>query len=78
MIKVKNAADIKAFGSHLRALRIQSGLTQEELANDCNISLSQIGRLERGEINTTIYTAYVLFKALKIEVADLFNYEFTE
>ena len=75
MIKVKNVEYIIAFGLNLRALRINSGLTQENLANDCNISLSQIGRLERGEINTTISTAYVLAKALKIEVADLFRFQ---
>nr|BFF36936.1 helix-turn-helix transcriptional regulator [Tenacibaculum mesophilum] len=74
MIKVKNKEFMQAFGENLKKLRKKANLTQEDLANDCNISLSQIGRIERGEINTTISTLYVLANALHIEVKELFNF----
>ncbi|MCG7501765.1 helix-turn-helix domain-containing protein [Tenacibaculum sp. Mcav3-52] len=74
VINVKNKEFMVAFGKNLKKLRKEVELTQEDLANDCNISLSQIGRIERGEINTTISTLYVLAKALDIEVAELFKF----
>lgn len=64
-----------AFGKNLKMLRNEAKLSQEDLANDCDISISQIGRIERGEINTTISTLFVLAKALKIEVKDLFDFK---
>lgn len=75
MIKIKNKKFIKAFGKNLKTLRKEANLSQEDLANDCDISISQIGRIERGEINTTISTLFVLSKALKIEVKDLFDFK---
>ncbi|TXD53600.1 helix-turn-helix domain-containing protein [Polaribacter sp. IC063] len=74
VIKVKNKKFIKAFGINLKMLRNEANLSQEDLANDCDISISQIGRIERGEINTTISTLFVLAKALNIEVKDLFGF----
>ena len=64
-----------AFGKNLKMLRNEAKLSQEDLANDCDISISQIGRIERGEINTTISTLFVLAKALNIEVKDLFDFK---
>ncbi|MDD7913195.1 helix-turn-helix domain-containing protein [Polaribacter ponticola] len=66
---------MKAFGKYLKMLRNKANLSQEDLANDCDISISQIGRIERGEINTTISTLYVLAKALNIEVKELFDFK---
>lgn len=74
MIKVKNIVFMKAFGENLKRLRNKANLSQEDLANDCDISISQIGRIERGEINTTISTLFVLARALNIEVKDLFYF----
>ncbi len=73
MINVKDEELLKKFGNNIRLLRKSAGLTQEELANDADISLSQIGRIERGEINSTISTAYVLSKALKVDLSELFK-----
>ncbi|WP_379967235.1 helix-turn-helix domain-containing protein [Epilithonimonas sp. UC225_85] len=65
---------IKAFGINLKKLRTENKIAQEELANSSDIPISQIGRIERGEINTTISTVYALSKALKINVQELFNF----
>ena len=75
MINIKNQEFISAFGKNLRKLRLGAKMSQEDLANDSNIPLSQIGRIERGEINTTISTAYVLAKALSIDIKDLFSFD---
>tara|TARA_R110002050_G_scaffold261556_1_gene401737 strand:- start:280097 stop:280321 length:225 start_codon:yes stop_codon:yes gene_type:complete len=74
VINVKNKKYIIAFGKNLKKLRKNVGLSQEDMANDADIPLSQVGRIERGEINTTISTVHVLAKALKIEVSELFRF----
>ncbi|MFD2144117.1 helix-turn-helix domain-containing protein [Mucilaginibacter antarcticus] len=72
MINIKNDKVIKAFGRRLRDLRISNGLSQEQLANMAEIPLSQVGRIERGEVNPTLSTISVLATALNIQIIDLF------
>lgn len=64
---------IKQVGSQIKKLREQSGLSQEDLANDCNIPKSQIGRIERAEINTTLRTIYKIAIVLKVKPEDLLS-----
>jgi transcriptional regulator with XRE-family HTH domain len=73
MINIRNKEYIKAFGENLRKIRINRKMSQEDLANEADIPLSQIGRIERGEINTTISTVYSLAKAMKVDIKELFN-----
>ncbi len=63
---------IKSVGEKIRHKRIELNLSQETLSFDANIPRNQIGRIERGEINTSINTIHKICKALKIEVKDLF------
>jgi len=69
----KNIPFIKAFGKNLRRIRLEKDISQEQLANDIDIPINQIGRIERGEINTSISVAFALTKALKIDMVELFN-----
>lgn len=62
------------FGKHLRVLRLEKNLSQEMLANDANIPINQIGRIERGEISTSLNTIYKIANALEIDIKDLFNF----
>lgn len=71
MINVKNKVLIKAIGVKIKELRVSRKLTQEELAYEADVPLSQIGRIERGENNPTISTLFVLAEALKIDLRDL-------
>jgi transcriptional regulator with XRE-family HTH domain len=70
---IKDQKFIKAFGDRLRELRIKKGMSQEELANTAEIPINQVGRIERGEINTTLVTIKALADSLKIDVAEFFN-----
>lgn len=75
MNNVKNIDFIFAFGENLRRIRISKKFSQEALAYSADIPISQVGRIERGEINTTISSAYALSKALDIEITELFCFE---
>lgn len=61
------------FGFRVRKIRISKNLSQEMLANDANIPINQIGRIERAEINTSLITIYKIAKALEIDVKELFE-----
>ena len=62
------------FGVHVRQLRERRNMSQQDLANDCNMSKRQIGRIERGEINTTLKTLIGIAVALDIEPKELLNF----
>ena len=61
------------FGTRIRDLRKKQGFTQLDLSAKTNIPRTQIGRIERGEVNTTITTSKVIAFALDISVKDLFD-----
>ena len=63
---------IRQFGERLRYIRIEKKLSQEDLANDADIPINQVGRIERAEIATSLKTIFKLSKALDIDVVDFF------
>ena len=75
MNNVRNEQVIKSFGKKLWVLRNARGWSQEELANRAGIPLSQIGRIERGEVNVTISTQQALATALEIAIRELLTFD---
>jgi len=71
----RNEQYIKTFGDHLRKVRKEKRLSQEELAHKAGLTLSQVGRIERGVINTSISTVYTLAEALEIKPKELFSFD---
>lgn len=63
---------IKKFGLRLKEIRKSKGVSQEELAFRCGFELSQIGRIERGTINTSISHVATIAAALNIPASELF------
>jgi transcriptional regulator with XRE-family HTH domain len=55
---------------HVRNLRTLRGLSQEGLANEADVPISQVGRIERGEINPTLSTLNALAEAFKMSLHD--------
>lgn len=75
---VKNEAYIKKFGENLQKIRLQNKMSQETLAFASDIPISQVGRIERGEINTTISTVKAISSALQVTVLTLFDFDYIE
>ncbi len=65
---------IASLGIHIRQLRERKNMSQQDLANDCNIPKNQIGRIERAEVNTTVRTLVKISNALEIEPKDLLDF----
>ncbi|MEP5602196.1 MAG: helix-turn-helix transcriptional regulator [Algibacter sp.] len=72
---IKNSEFLIQFGNNLKRTRKSKGFTQAELANDLGIEISQISRIERGIINTSVSTIYEISQALKVDITDLFNFD---
>ena len=71
---IDDSAFLIAFGKNLRKHRKLKGFTQAQLAIDLGVDISQISRIERGIINTSIGNINSISKVLKIEIKDLFDF----
>ena len=56
---------------NIRAFRKKHGLSQEELADRCELHRTYIGSVEREERNVSLSTLEVLSQALDVSVAEL-------
>jgi transcriptional regulator with XRE-family HTH domain len=74
-MEISEETFITNLGTHIRQLRESKNLSQQDLANDCNIPKVQVGRIERAEINTTIRTLIKIANALQIEPKELLNFQ---
>jgi len=63
---------LKDLGSAIRALRKQTGLSQEHFADAIEIHRTEMGQLERGNVNVTVETLYRVADKLGVTVTELF------
>lgn len=66
---------IKEFGNNLRRIRKEKGLSMETVANEAEIEYRQLGRIERGEVNTTIISLLRISKILNVDMKALFDFK---
>ena len=57
--------------ANIRSFRQEHGISQEELADLCELHRTYIGSVERGERNVSLSTLEVLAGALHVGVPDL-------
>jgi transcriptional regulator with XRE-family HTH domain len=58
-------------GRNVRRLRVQKGLTQEELAFEAKIDLTYVGGIERGRRNPSLMVMARIANALSVPLAKL-------
>ena len=59
----------------LKKLRSEKGFTQEGLAYEADITLSQIARIETLKANPTVSTIFKIARTLNIPVSTLFDFK---
>lgn len=72
---MKNPADIKAFGVHLRRLRDEKNLSQQELADLADVAKITIQRIENAKFIAGLDTMISIAKAMKIPIEELVAYK---
>lgn len=71
---VRRARDAKIaaeFGSRLRALRLEAGLSQEALADLAVVHRTYVSLVERGDSTPTLYSIVRFAEALMVDPAEL-------
>ncbi len=63
---------LQELGFQLRELRLARQMTQEELAQQCELHRTFIGSVERGERNLSILNLRLIARALRVPRAELF------
>lgn len=71
----RNDQFIKAVGKKIREIRKEKGLSQQKLADLCNLELSQINRIELGVINTGISHISTIAEIFEIRPMELLEVE---
>jgi putative transcriptional regulator len=61
----------KQFGERVRLARLESGLTQAQLAEAAQVGPNYVPRIERGEMTPSVDAAFRLARALGVSVDDL-------
>ena len=72
---LKDKTFLVKLGKHVKKVRLEAGFTQEELANEIGIEISQISRIERGILNTSVSTIHAIASALEVETKSLFDFD---
>lgn len=62
------------FGKRIRQLRMQKGLSQEELGYEAGLHRTYIGQIERAEKNITLKNIAKIAKELDVNVSELFDF----
>ena len=62
-------------GANFRALRIERKLTQEQLADLCDLHRTYVGAIERGDRNVSLKNIVIIAQALNVEPSELLLYK---
>lgn len=62
-------------GARIRALRQSKGLTQQTLADECDMEKPNLSRIENGNTNPTIKSLWKISNALGVKLKDLVDVE---
>ena len=67
------SAVARQFGKAVKAIRLQKGMTQQELADACGLDISYIGQIERGQRNPTLGVIQGISSVLGVRMSQLLN-----
>lgn len=70
---VRGGRALRVLGERIRELRMARNLSQEEIAERCDLHPNYVGYIERAERNVNIVVVFQIAAALGVEPADLFQ-----
>ncbi len=62
------------FGSRIKTLRLEKGLTQEQFASKSGLHKNYIGMVERGERNPSLINIEAISNGLEISISELMKF----
>jgi len=73
MDKAKNNF-LRKLGARIVFLREKNGMSQTDLANECDKDRQSINRLEKGNVNPSAFFLLQISHALKVPLKDLLDF----
>ena len=64
---------LKELGKRVRKIRLSKGLTQTQVGNKMDSDLRTIRRIEKAEINASIFLVNEIANALEVSIEELLN-----
>jgi transcriptional regulator with XRE-family HTH domain len=65
--------ELAAFGRRVKELRVAAGMTQARLAEQADLAIRNIQRIEAGELNILLTTMVRLANALQVRPGEFFD-----
>lgn len=65
---------LKLFGQHIKKLRLERGLSQEQFALDAELDRTYVSGIERGKRNVSLINISKLARALKVPMSHLLDF----
>ena len=62
-------------GNRIKELRKQRGLSQEKLANNCELDRTYVASVENGKRNISIINLEKIVKALNVTLKEFFDFD---
>ena len=72
-MQIDKSETLVKFGKRFKYLRVINNYTQADLALELGIEISQISRIERGLINTSVYMIFQVSNVLNIPPSSFFE-----
>ena len=60
-------------GNRLKEIRTNKGFSQEQVANNANVTPAYFGQVERGEKNVTVLTLGKICDAMNVSLSEFFS-----
>jgi len=73
MTQTKKTEVANIVGSRIRSIRQSKGLTIKKLALETGVEYTQLSRIERGQINTSVFQLFLISRALNINFSEIIN-----
>jgi len=71
--ETREKAFLIQIGHNIRRIRKEKKISMETLAHKADIEYRQLGRIERGEINTGILSLHIIASVLGININEFFK-----
>lgn len=68
---MKNREDLILFGTHLRKLREERNLSQQQLADMSNVAKITIQRIENAKFSVTLDVLFSISEGIEISISEL-------
>jgi len=74
-ILIRDQEGLEILAKQIKIVRKRLGFTQEELAGQSGLALSQIARIETAVTNPTVSTLMRIARTLEVPVSELFDFK---